>query len=179
MYQTHSGTGTLGELSRHMGGKRLAAALVAACLLMAKRGTAAPPAGEMRWALYVTFPPAWLDPTPAHLSLGGERPRTSGRANEERGGHWSALGVGLGKAGMTIGGWLPPLTKNVLDIPKSLLHRVTDLLQGGAWLRRCLVACFPDGWPALLRGSFLGDSAGRGRFASGPSASCQATPGIR
>src|SRR5262245_38932565 len=25
-------------------------------------GRADPPAGEMRWALYVTFPPGWLDP---------------------------------------------------------------------------------------------------------------------
>ena len=39
MYQTHSGTGTLGKLSRHMGGKSLVAALVVACLLMvASRG---------------------------------------------------------------------------------------------------------------------------------------------
>ena len=43
MYQTHSGTGTFGKLSRHMGGKSLAAALVAACLLMVgSRGAAAP-----------------------------------------------------------------------------------------------------------------------------------------
>ena len=98
MYQTHSGTGTLGELSRHMGGKRLAAALVAACLLMvASRGAAAPPAGEMRWALYVTFPPAWLDPTPHTLALGGERPSTVGQAAQARRGGGairSALGVG-------------------------------------------------------------------------------------
>jgi len=48
-----------------MGGKSLVAALVAACFLMVgSRGAAAPPepAGEMRWALYVTFAPSWLDP---------------------------------------------------------------------------------------------------------------------
>ena len=74
MYQTRSRTGTLGKLSRHMGGKRLAAALVAVCLLMvASRGAAAaPPAGEMRWALYVTFPPAWLDP--AEVAVAGVTP---------------------------------------------------------------------------------------------------------
>ncbi len=35
-----------------------------ACLAVASVASAAspPPAGEMRWALYVTFPPAWLDP---------------------------------------------------------------------------------------------------------------------
>src|SRR6266571_5052209 len=65
MPQTSSGTGTLGKPSRHMGGKSLVAALVAACfLLVGSHGEAAPPqpAGEMRWALYVTFAPAWLDP---------------------------------------------------------------------------------------------------------------------
>src|SRR6266853_1114235 len=65
MPQTHSGTGTLGELRRYMGGESLVAALVAACFLMVgSRGAAAPPepAGEMRWALYVTFAPSWLDP---------------------------------------------------------------------------------------------------------------------
>src|SRR4029453_19226213 len=63
MHQTRSGIGTLGKLSRHMGGKSLAAVLVAACLLMVgSRGAAAQPAGEMLWALYVTFAPAWLDP---------------------------------------------------------------------------------------------------------------------
>src|SRR4030095_7441818 len=64
MHQTRSGTGTLGTLSRYMGGKSLVAALVATCLLMvgSHGPAAAPPAGEMRWALYVTFAPAWLDP---------------------------------------------------------------------------------------------------------------------
>src|SRR5205807_9162632 len=65
MYQTHSGTGTSGKLSQHMGGQSLVAALVVACLLMVgSHAAAAPPqqAGEMRWALYVTFAPAWLDP---------------------------------------------------------------------------------------------------------------------
>ena len=63
MHQTSSGARTLGKRSRHMGGKSLAAVLVAACLLMAgSHGATAAPAGEMRWALYVTFAPAWLDP---------------------------------------------------------------------------------------------------------------------
>ncbi len=65
MLQTRSGTVTLGKLGRYMGGKSRVAALVAACSLMVgSRGAAAPPqpAGEMRWALYVTFAPAWLDP---------------------------------------------------------------------------------------------------------------------
>ena len=65
MHQIRFGTGTLGTLSRHRGGKSLVAALVAAyCLMVGSHGAAAPPqpAGEMRWALYVTFAPAWLDP---------------------------------------------------------------------------------------------------------------------
>src|SRR5438132_9567143 len=65
MHQTHSGTGTSGKLSQHMDGQSLVAALVVACLLMVgSHAAAAPPqpAGEMRWALYVTFAPAWLDP---------------------------------------------------------------------------------------------------------------------
>ena len=42
--------------------------------LTGTRGTAAPPqpAGEMRWALYVTFPPAWLDP--AEVAVAGVTP---------------------------------------------------------------------------------------------------------
>src|SRR5262245_36955747 len=36
-------------------------------------GAAPPqPAGEMRWALYVTFPPAWLDP--AEVAIAGVSP---------------------------------------------------------------------------------------------------------
>src|SRR5262245_54460798 len=64
MPQTRFRTGTFGKLRRYLGGKSRVAALVAACLLMvgSRATTAAPPAGEMRWALYVTFAPAWLDP---------------------------------------------------------------------------------------------------------------------
>jgi peptide/nickel transport system substrate-binding protein len=74
MHQTHSGTGPFGKLCRHMGGKSLAAALVVTCLLMvgSREAAAAPPAGEMRWALYVTFPPAWLDP--AEVAVAGVTP---------------------------------------------------------------------------------------------------------
>ena len=58
-----------------MGGKSLVAALVAACFfLVGSHGASAPPqpAGEMRWALYVTFPPAWLDP--AEVAVAGVTP---------------------------------------------------------------------------------------------------------
>ena len=75
MYQTHSGIGALGKRRWRMGGKSLAAALVVACLLMvgSHGATAQPkPAGEMRWALYVTFPPAWLDP--AEVAVAGVMP---------------------------------------------------------------------------------------------------------
>ena len=49
--------------------------LVALCLLLGRTdsGAAPPqPAGEMRWALYVTFPPAWLDP--AEVAIAGVSP---------------------------------------------------------------------------------------------------------
>lgn len=59
-------------------------------------------------------------------------------------------------------GTQPPLTKKVLDIPKSLPHRVADLLQGSALLRRCPLAHFPGGWLVLLSGASLGDSLGGG-----------------
>src|SRR5215510_14748492 len=74
MHQTHSGTGLFGKCSRHVWGKSLAAALVVACVLMmeSREAVAAPPAGEMRWALYVTFPPAWLDP--AEVAVAGVTP---------------------------------------------------------------------------------------------------------
>jgi peptide/nickel transport system substrate-binding protein len=51
------------------------ALLVALCLLLGgtDSGAAPPqPAGEMRWALYVTFPPAWLDP--AEVAIAGVSP---------------------------------------------------------------------------------------------------------
>ncbi len=41
-------------------------------LVAATDVTAAPPAGEMRWALYVTFPPAWLDP--GEVAMAGVTP---------------------------------------------------------------------------------------------------------
>ena len=74
MHQTRSGTGTFGKRRRYMGGTSLAAALVIACLLMvgSRGAAAAAPAGEMRWALYVTFPPAWLDP--AEVAVAGVTP---------------------------------------------------------------------------------------------------------
>lgn len=74
MYQIHARIGTFGKRNRHLGGKSLAAVLVAVCLLIVgSRGVAAaPPAGEMRWALYVTFPPAWLDP--AEVAVAGVTP---------------------------------------------------------------------------------------------------------
>src|SRR5262245_58811671 len=74
MHQTCSEAGTLGKCSRPMRGKTLVAALVVACCLMVRShgAAAAPPAGAMRWALYVTFPPAWLDP--AEVAVAGVTP---------------------------------------------------------------------------------------------------------
>src|ERR1700675_2360971 len=75
MHQPSSATLTLGKPGRYMCGKSLVALLLAACfLLVGSRGAAAPPqpAGEMRWALYVTFPPAWLDP--AEVAVAGVTP---------------------------------------------------------------------------------------------------------
>ena len=75
MHQTSSVPRTLGTLGRHMGGKSLVAAFLFACFfLVGSHGAAAPPqpAGEMRWALYVTFPPAWLDP--AEVAVAGVTP---------------------------------------------------------------------------------------------------------
>jgi TRAP-type C4-dicarboxylate transport system permease large subunit len=40
--------------------------------LMAAPGSLVKPTGEMRWALYVTFPPAWLDP--AEVAVAGVTP---------------------------------------------------------------------------------------------------------
>src|SRR4029453_3668314 len=74
MYQIHARIGTFGKRNRHLGGKSLAAVLVAVCLFIvgSRGGAAAPPAGEMRGALYVTFPPAWLDP--AEVAVAGVTP---------------------------------------------------------------------------------------------------------
>ena len=57
----------------HWRGRALVALGLMACLLLGwgHRATAQPkPAGEMRWALYVTFPPAWLDP--GEVAMGGQ-----------------------------------------------------------------------------------------------------------
>src|SRR5919201_1949664 len=52
----------------------LALGLLVGLWLAHSHVVAAPPqpAGEMRWALYVTFPPAWLDP--AEVSVAGVTP---------------------------------------------------------------------------------------------------------
>jgi peptide/nickel transport system substrate-binding protein len=57
----------------HRRGRALVALGLMACLLLGwgHSATAQPkPAGEMRWALYVTFPPAWLDP--GEVAVGGQ-----------------------------------------------------------------------------------------------------------
>src|SRR5262245_48352553 len=73
MQRTSSMTRTSDKPSWYRGGKSLVAALIAACYLLAgSPAAAAPPAGEMRWALYVTFPPAWLDP--AEVAVAGVTP---------------------------------------------------------------------------------------------------------
>jgi hypothetical protein len=63
----------LGKPRWHRRGRALVALGLLAGLLLGW-GHSAPaqpkPAGEMRWALYVTFPPAWLDP--GEVAVGGQ-----------------------------------------------------------------------------------------------------------
>ena len=57
----------------HGRGRALVALSLMACLLLGWGHSATAqlkPAGEMRWALYVTFPPTWLDP--GEVAVGGQ-----------------------------------------------------------------------------------------------------------
>src|SRR5437764_12317630 len=65
MQRASGSTRRLGPPRWHRPGQALVALGLVACLLLGRGHDAAAqpnPAGEMRWALYVTFPPSWLDP---------------------------------------------------------------------------------------------------------------------
>src|SRR2546423_14027956 len=73
MQRASGSTLGLGQPRWHRPGQALVALGLVACLLLGWGPDAAAqpkPAGEMRWALSVTFPPAWLDP--AEVAVGGQ-----------------------------------------------------------------------------------------------------------